>query len=56
MVLTLDLRIHVPNNWAYPKGPCTQYLGTWDLGDSSCRTGLGQVYDYWVRGPLGLGV
>ena len=23
------------------------------LGNSNCRIGFGQVYDYWVRGPLG---
>ena len=36
-----------------PKGPSTQDLGTWVLGNSNCGTGLGQVYDYWVLGPLG---
>ena len=36
-----------------PKGPCTQYLGTLDLGHSNFSTGFGQVYDYWVLGPLG---
>ena len=36
-----------------PKGPCTQYLGTWDFGNSTYSTDLGQVFDYWVLGPLG---
>ena len=40
--------------WGYPKGPCTQYLGTWDLGNGNSSTGFGYVYDYWVLGPLGL--
>ena len=31
----------------------TQYLGTWDLGNSNFGTGFGEVYDYWVLGPLG---
>ena len=35
------------------RGPCTQYLGTWDLGNSHSSTGSGQVYGYWVLGPLG---
>ena len=34
-----------------PTGPSTQYLGTWDLGNSSSSTSFGQVYDYWVLGP-----
>ena len=25
----------------YPKGPCTQYLSIWDLGNSNYSTGLG---------------
>ena len=29
-----------------PKGPSTQYLGTWDLGNSNLSTGLGEVYNY----------
>ena len=29
-----------------PKGPSTQYLGTWDLGNSKYCTGFGEVYDY----------
>ena len=29
-----------------PKGPSTQYLGTWGLGNSNYSTGFGQVYDY----------
>ena len=29
-----------------PKGPSTQYLGTWDLGNSNFSTGIGEVYDY----------
>ena len=29
-----------------PKGPCTQYLGTWVLGNSNYSIGFGQVYDY----------
>ena len=36
-----------------PKGPNTQYLHTWDLGNSKYSTGFGQVYDYWVLGPSG---
>ena len=24
-----------------PKGPCTQYLGTWDLGNSYSSIGFG---------------
>ena len=40
----------------YPKGPCAHYFGTWDLGTSNYSTGLRQVYDYWVLGPLGLGI
>ena len=40
---------------AYPEGACTQELGTWVLGHSTYGTGLGQVYDYWVLGPFGLG-
>ena len=24
-----------------PKGPCTQYLGTWDLGNSNFSIGFG---------------
>ena len=31
-----------------PNGSCTQQLGTWDLGNSKCSTGFGQVYDHWV--------
>ena len=38
----------------YPKGPSTQYLGTWGLGNSNFSTGFGEVYDYEVLGPLGL--
>ena len=30
----------------HPEGPCTQYLGTWDLGNSNSSTGFGQVCDY----------
>ena len=26
---------------AYPKGSCTQYLGTWDLGNTNCNIGFG---------------
>ena len=37
-----------------PKGPGTQYLGIWDLGNSNSITGFGQVYHYWVLGPLGI--
>ena len=29
-----------------PKGPSTQYLGTWGLGSSNYSTGSGEVYDY----------
>ena len=36
----------------YPKGPSTQYLGAWDLGNSNYSAGFGEVYDYWVLGPL----
>ena len=36
----------------YPEGPSAQYLATWDLGNSNSSTGFGQVYDYWVLGPL----
>ena len=25
----------------YPEGPCIQYLGTWDLGNSNYTTGFG---------------
>ena len=28
----------------YCKGPSTQYLGTWDLGNSNSSIGFGQVY------------
>ena len=38
----------------YPTGPSTQYLGTWDWGNSNFSTGFGEVYDYWVLGPLGI--
>ena len=36
-------------------GPSSQYLGTWDLGNfnSNYSTGFGEVYDYWVLGPVG---
>ena len=34
-------------------GPSTQYLGTWDVGHGNSSTGFGEVYDYWVLGPLG---
>ena len=36
------LRVHVPNNGV---------LGIWGIVTS---IGFGQVYDYWVLGPLGL--
>ena len=36
-----------------PKGPCTQYLGTWGIGNSNYNTDLGYVYEYWVLGPSG---
>ena len=26
---------------SYPKGPCTQYLGTWDLGNSNSSIDFG---------------
>ena len=29
-----------------PEGPCTQLLGTWDLGSDNHSTGCGEVYDY----------
>ena len=25
-----------------PEGPCTQYLGTWDIGNGNYSTGLGK--------------
>ena len=34
-------------------GPSSQYLGTWDLGNSNYSTGFGEVYNYWVLGPVG---
>ena len=37
MVPSLPTALTGPN----PKGPCTQYLGTWVLGNSSCSTGFG---------------
>ena len=37
----------------HPEGPCTQELGTWDLGNSNYSTCFGSVYDYYVLGPLG---
>ena len=30
----------------YPKGPCTQYLGTWDLENSNYSIGFEEVYEY----------
>ena len=27
-------------------------LGTWDWGNCNCSTGVGEVYDDWVLGPL----
>ena len=30
-----------------------QELGTWVLGTSNYSAGFGQVYGYWVLGPLG---
>ena len=35
----MNMRITVP------KGPSTQYLGTWDLVNSNSGTGFGKVYD-----------
>ena len=35
------------------KGPGTQLLGTWEFGNSNFSAGFGEVYDYWVLGPLG---
>ena len=32
-------RLHIAHN---PKGPSTQYLGTWALGNSNYSTGLGR--------------
>ena len=32
-----------------PRGPSTQYLGTWDLGNSNFCTGLGK---YMILGHL----
>ena len=29
-----------------PKGPSTQYSGTWVSGNSNYSTGFGEVYDY----------
>ena len=37
----------------HPEGPCTQLLGTWIWGNSNYSAGFGQVYNYWVLGPLG---
>ena len=34
-----------PYVFPYPEGPCTQDLGTWDLGNSSYSTGFECVYD-----------
>ena len=34
-----------------PKGPCTQYLGTWDLGSSNYSTGVG-LGTWTLRGKL----
>ena len=36
----MNMRITVP------KGPSTQYSGTWDLGNNHYSTGFGKVYDY----------
>ena len=40
-----------------PKGPCTQQsgLGFRDFGTTQCSTGVWEVYDYLVLGPLGIG-
>ena len=38
-----------------PKGPYTQYLGTWDFGTSHfrcCSKGFGEVFENGVLGPL----
>ena len=46
----------VQGSWsciAIPEDPSTQYLDTWDWGNSNSSTGLGQVHDYWVLGLLG---
>ena len=32
-----------------PKGPCTQYLDTWNFGTRSCSTGFGAS----ILGPSG---
>ena len=29
-----------------PKGPSTEYLGTWDLGNRNSSTGFGEVCNY----------
>ena len=34
------------------KGPSTQYLGTWDLGNSKYSTGFGEVCNYYVLWTL----
>ena len=51
----LQLRAAEPvqKEYASPEGPCTQLLGTWVWGNSNYSTGFGQVYNYWVLGPLG---
>ena len=36
-----------------PEGPSRTKLGTWELGNSNSLVSFGQVYDYWVLGPLG---
>ena len=35
-----------------PRGPCTQYFGTWVLG-YNLNIGTQQIYQYWVLGPSG---
>ena len=32
---------------------CTQEVAILDFNTRNCSTGLGEVYDYWVLGPLG---
>ena len=52
-------RLHTPGAAAYAQkdtilGSYYEGLGFKAWGNSICCRGLGQVYDYWVLGPLGL--
>ena len=39
---SFDAAFQAPEKVAvFPEGPCTQQLGTWDLGHSNCGTGFG---------------